>query len=192
MYRRITLLQIYKYVLSNFWLIKITQFLLSLWQFLTGGDPFPGVYMRDIPALLRNGFRMSRPKFVSATLWVAVIVKQVVRVVQTATPVMLNFSVPPPPPPSPSIAFQLRAEAGIIILVTNTERDATVTFVLAFQSCHNGQKSYNEHQLKGKYHSLLLKRLYSKYLMFIIFWETTMIFVYVGQNKQTFYCFALV
>lgn len=191
MYRRITLLQIYKYVLDNFWLIKITQFLLSLWQFLTGGDPFPGVYMRDIPALLRNGFRMSRPKFVSATLWVAVIVKQVVRVVQTATPVMLNFSVSPPPPP-PSIAFQLRAEAEIIILVTNTERDATVTFVLAFQSYHNGQKSYDEHQLKGKYHSLLLKRLYSKYLMFIIFWETTMIFVYVGQNKQTFYCFALV
>lgn len=164
MYRRITLLQIHKYVLSNFWLIKITQFLLSLWQFLTGGDPFPGVYMRDIPALLRNGFRMSRPKFVSATLWVAVIVKQVVRVVQTATPVMLNFSVPPPPPP-PSIAFQLRAEAEIIILVTNTERDATVTFVLAFQSCHNGQKSYDEHQLKGKYHSLLLKRLYSNYLL---------------------------
>ena len=190
MYRRITLLQIYKYVLDNFWLIKITQFLLSLWQFLTGGDPFPGVYMRDIPALLRNGFRMSRPKFVSATLWVAVIVKQVVRVVQTATPVMLNFSVPPPPPPS--IAFQLRAEAEIIILVTNTERDATVTFVLAFQSYHNGQKSYDEHQLKGKYHSLLFKRLYSKYLMFIIFWETTMIFVDVGQNKQTFYCFALV
>ena len=89
---------IHKYVLDNFWLIKITQFLLSLWQFLTGGDPFPGVYMRDIPALLRNGFRMSRPKFVSATLWVAVIVKQVVRVVQTATPVMLNFSVPPPSP----------------------------------------------------------------------------------------------
>ena len=84
--------------LNNFWLIKITQFLLSLWQFLTGGDPFPGVYMRDIPALLRNGFRMSRPKFVSATLWVAVIVKQVVRVVQTATPVMLNFSFPPPSP----------------------------------------------------------------------------------------------
>ena len=191
MYRRITLLQIYKYVLDNFWLIKITQFLLSLWQFLTGGDPFPGVYMRDIPALLRNGFRMSRPKFVSATLWVAVIVKQMVRVVQTATPVMLNFSVPSPPPPH-SIAFQLRAEAEIIILVTNTERDATVTFVLAFQSCHNGQKSYDEHQLKGKYHPLLLKRLYSKYLMFIIFWETTMIFVYVGQNKQTFYCFALV
>lgn len=185
MYRRITLLQIY------IWLIKITQFLLSLWQFLTGGDPFPGVYMRDIPALLRNGFRMSRPKFVSATLWVAVIVKQVVRVVQTATPVMLNFSAHPPPPPL-SIAFQLRAEAEINILVTNTERDATVTFVLAFQSCHNGQKSYDEHQLKGKYHSLLLKRLYSKYLMFIIFWETTMIFVYVGQNKQTFYCFALV
>ena len=179
MYRRITLLQIYKHVLDNFWLIKITQFLLSLWQFLTGGDPFPGVYMRDIPALLRNGFRMSRPKFVSATLWVAVIVKQVVRVV----------SVPPPPP---SIAFQLRVEAEIIILVTNTERDATVTFVLAFKSCHNGQKSYDEHQLKGKYHSLLLKRLYSKYLMFIIFWETTMIFVYVGQNKQTFHCFALV
>ena len=189
MYRRITLLQIYKYVLNNFWLIKMTQFLLCLWQFLTGGDPFPGVYMRDIPALLRNGFRMSRPKFVSATLWVAVIVKQVVRVVQTATPVMLNFSVPPPPP---SIVFQLRAEAEIIILVKNTERDATVTFVLAFQSCHNGQKSYDEHQLKGKYHSLLFKRLYSKYLMFIIFWETTMIFVDVGQNKQTFYCFALV
>lgn len=69
------------------------------------------------------------------------------------------------PPPSPSIAFQLRAEAEIIILVTNTERDATVTFVLAFQSCHNGQKSYDEHQLKGKYHSLLLKRLYSSYLL---------------------------
>ena len=192
MYRRITLLQIYKYVLNNFWLIKITQFLFSLWQFLTGGDPFPGVYMRDIPALLRNGFRMSRPKFVSATLWVAVIVKQVVRGWFKQQRQWCSTFLPTPPPPPLSIAFQLRAEAEINILVTNTERDATVTFVLAFQSCHNGQKSYDEHQLKGKYHSLLLKRLYSKYLMFIIFWETTMIFVYVGQNKQTFYCFALV
>ena len=189
MYRRITLLQIYKYVLDNFWLIKITQFLLCLWQFLTGGDPFPGVYMRDIPALLRNGFRMSRPKFVSATLWVAVIVKQVVRVVQTATPVMLNFSVPPS---SPSIAFQLRAEAEIIILVTTPSETRPLHLFWHSKAIITDIKSYDEHQLKGKYHSLLLKRLYSKYLMFIIFWETTMIFVYVGQNKQTFYCFALV
>lgn len=37
--------------------------------FTVGGDPFPGVYMRDIPALLKNGYRMSRPKFVSAILY---------------------------------------------------------------------------------------------------------------------------
>ncbi len=41
------------------------------WKLLfpdTGGDPFPGVYMREIPALLKNGYRMTRPKFVSPKL----------------------------------------------------------------------------------------------------------------------------
>lgn len=147
MYRRITLLQIYKYVLDNFWLIKITQFLLCLWQFLTGGDPFPGVYMRDIPALLRNGFRMSRPKFVSATLWVAVIVKQVVRVVQTATPVMLNFSVPPR---LPLHCISVEGWGRDYYFSYNTERDATVTFVLAFQSYHNGHKKLRRTPAKRK------------------------------------------
>jgi len=37
--------------------------------FTVGGDPFPGVYMRDIPALLKNGYRMSRPKFISPKLY---------------------------------------------------------------------------------------------------------------------------
>ena len=37
---------------------------------VAGGDPFPGVYMRDIPALLKNGYRMSRPKFISPKLYV--------------------------------------------------------------------------------------------------------------------------
>ncbi|XP_022801984.1 proto-oncogene tyrosine-protein kinase receptor Ret-like [Stylophora pistillata] len=36
--------------------------------FTVGGDPFPGVYMRDIPALLKDGYRMPRPKFVSEKL----------------------------------------------------------------------------------------------------------------------------
>nr|XP_058941782.1 fibroblast growth factor receptor 3-like [Pocillopora verrucosa] len=37
--------------------------------FTVGGDPFPGVYMRDIPAMLKNEYRMPRPKFVSAKLF---------------------------------------------------------------------------------------------------------------------------
>ena len=36
--------------------------------FVLGGDPFPGVYMREIPTLLKNGYRMSRPKFISSKL----------------------------------------------------------------------------------------------------------------------------
>ncbi|XP_074633471.1 fibroblast growth factor receptor 1-like isoform X1 [Acropora palmata] len=37
--------------------------------FTVGGDPFPGVYMRDIPALLESGYRMSRPKYVNSKLY---------------------------------------------------------------------------------------------------------------------------
>ncbi|XP_078381404.1 fibroblast growth factor receptor 4-like [Oculina patagonica] len=37
--------------------------------FTVGGDPFPGVYMREIPTLLKNGYRMSRPKFVNQKLY---------------------------------------------------------------------------------------------------------------------------
>ncbi|KAJ7381377.1 Fibroblast growth factor receptor 4 [Desmophyllum pertusum] len=37
--------------------------------FTVGGDPFPGVYMREIPTLLKNGYRMSCPKFVSPKLY---------------------------------------------------------------------------------------------------------------------------
>ncbi|KAL9964826.1 hypothetical protein ACROYT_G028517 [Oculina patagonica] len=37
--------------------------------FTVGGDPFPGVYMREIPALLKNGYRMTRPKFLSPKLY---------------------------------------------------------------------------------------------------------------------------
>ena len=41
------------------------EFVLS---FNSGGDPFPGVYMREIPALLKEGYRMACPKFVSPKL----------------------------------------------------------------------------------------------------------------------------
>ncbi|XP_068731751.1 fibroblast growth factor receptor 1-like isoform X2 [Montipora capricornis] len=37
--------------------------------FTVGGDPFPGVLMRDIPALLENGYRMSRPKYINSQLY---------------------------------------------------------------------------------------------------------------------------
>ncbi|KAM7440771.1 hypothetical protein ABFA07_010086 [Porites harrisoni] len=37
--------------------------------FTVGGDPFPGVYMKDMIVLLKNGYRMSRPKFISQTLY---------------------------------------------------------------------------------------------------------------------------
>jgi len=37
--------------------------------FSVGGDPFPGVYMREIPALLKEGYRMACPKFVSPKLY---------------------------------------------------------------------------------------------------------------------------
>ncbi|XP_022801983.1 tyrosine-protein kinase receptor Tie-1-like [Stylophora pistillata] len=37
--------------------------------FTVGGGPFPGVYMRDIPTLLKDGYRMARPKFVSEKLY---------------------------------------------------------------------------------------------------------------------------
>ncbi|XP_068691310.1 proto-oncogene tyrosine-protein kinase receptor Ret-like isoform X2 [Montipora foliosa] len=37
--------------------------------FTVGGDPFPGVLMRDIPALLQYGYRMSRPKFINSKLY---------------------------------------------------------------------------------------------------------------------------
>ncbi|XP_067044403.1 fibroblast growth factor receptor 1-like isoform X2 [Acropora muricata] len=37
--------------------------------FTVGGDPFPGVHMRDIPALLENGYRMSRPEYVNSKLY---------------------------------------------------------------------------------------------------------------------------
>lgn len=37
-------------------------------SFDSGGDPFPGVYMREIPALLKEGYRMACPKFVNRKL----------------------------------------------------------------------------------------------------------------------------
>ncbi|XP_068686801.1 fibroblast growth factor receptor 1-like isoform X2 [Montipora foliosa] len=37
--------------------------------FTVGGDPFPGVLMRDIPTLLENGYRMSRPKYINSQLY---------------------------------------------------------------------------------------------------------------------------
>ncbi|CAH3188569.1 unnamed protein product [Porites evermanni] len=37
--------------------------------FTVGGDPFPGVYMKDMIVLLKNGYRMSRPRFISQTLY---------------------------------------------------------------------------------------------------------------------------
>ena len=35
---------------------------------VSGGDPFPGVYMKDMLVLLKKGYRMSRPKFISPKL----------------------------------------------------------------------------------------------------------------------------
>lgn len=46
---------------------KIKKTMIS---FNSGGDPFPGVYMREIPALLKEGYRMACPKFVSPKLYV--------------------------------------------------------------------------------------------------------------------------
>lgn len=40
----------------------------ELFYSILGGDPFPGVYMKDMIVLLKNGYRMSRPKFISQTL----------------------------------------------------------------------------------------------------------------------------
>ncbi|XP_068731747.1 fibroblast growth factor receptor 1-like [Montipora capricornis] len=37
--------------------------------FTVGGDPFPGVFMRDVPTLLENGYRMPRPKFINSKLY---------------------------------------------------------------------------------------------------------------------------
>lgn len=34
----------------------------------SGNEPFPGVSMREIPALLKEGYRMARPKYVSLKL----------------------------------------------------------------------------------------------------------------------------
>ena len=46
---------------------KLKEIIISLHS---GGDPFPGVYMREIPALLKEGYRMTCPKFVSPKLYV--------------------------------------------------------------------------------------------------------------------------
>ena len=43
-------------------------FLLKLISVDAGGDPFPGVCMREIPSLLKKGYRMPCPKFVSPKL----------------------------------------------------------------------------------------------------------------------------
>ncbi|CAH3159135.1 unnamed protein product [Porites evermanni] len=37
--------------------------------FTVGGDPFPGVYMKDMLVLLKKGYRMPRPKFISPKLY---------------------------------------------------------------------------------------------------------------------------
>jgi len=40
----------------------------NLISFNSGGDPFPGVYMREIPTLLKEGYRMACPKYVNPKL----------------------------------------------------------------------------------------------------------------------------
>ena len=48
--------------------VELSELLMLNGTFYLGGDPFPGVCMRDIPALLESGYRMSCPKFVNSKL----------------------------------------------------------------------------------------------------------------------------
>ena len=48
--------------------VELPEVLMLNETYVLGGDPFPGVYMRDIPALLESGYRMSRPKYVNSEL----------------------------------------------------------------------------------------------------------------------------
>ena len=47
---------------------ELPEVLMLNQTYILGGDPFPGVHMRDIPALLESGYRMSRPKYVNSKL----------------------------------------------------------------------------------------------------------------------------